>query len=620
MKVGWNLAVPPPTASVHELFHSVLPIGLLVLMSDSTPTRDEIPFREVLRRLADLHEATAERSFATSLTHLLEGSGIESRTTLFGRRGSEWHLLASNFSTTLDQQTKKLLAPRVESQTLGQALGVTSGFRTLETPSTLTVDRQDLPVTAHWVAGDDQGNELVLLFHDSVESQLDGDDEDSFVSLVDRHLEVAYARLRQAGAQHVELDLLRAKLEAINEIGELLGSLDLEILLTKLMELSLYVVGGQIGSIVLHRDSEADDGVVENAIEWGLPLEVAERVVDPDGRSLFAASMADGETRMIEAFDEESGWQYQGEGAMESYLCVPLISKNGPLGAVNLINCHASGVDAEVLTTICSLAATSVENALLYEAALEKERYAETLKIARDIQKKLYPETHPDLDWMEFAAVTESCDETGGDYYDYIESPGGVTVVVGDVSGHGIGAALHMVAARSALRATIDGGTDITSVVGRMNDQLEHDMDIDQFMTLFLGRFEKGRPLVYVNAGHDSPVIYRKKTGTIEELEATGIPVGLFEGHVYGLGQCPALEPGDVILATTDGVWEVYDKAGEQLFGRARLESCFREFCEQSDSADAIAHGILDRVNAYTGGRPARDDVTILVLRAREEA
>ena len=390
-----------------------------------------------------------------------------------------------------------------------------------------------------------------------------------------------------------------------------------QVLLTKLMELSLYVVQGQVGSIILVRDGSRS---YESPIEWGLTLEMASFFRNEEGRALYEVVVESGEAIAAQSFSPEGEFRIVDAGVhVDSYLCLPLVSKSRVLGVVNLVNSSCSAMDREVLMTICSLAATSIENALLYQDSLEKERYQESLKIARDIQMKLYPASAPDVPGFDIASRTESCDETGGDYFDFLplEDSDGMTMVIGDVSGHGIGAALHMVSARSGLRAMCGSSSSLSGVLGGLNEQLEQDMETEQFMTMFVSTLSRGEPLRFVSAGHDAPCVFRAKDRSIEQLDATGMPLGLFPGVPYTVGEVPGLASGDVLLAMTDGVWEVHDPLGEML-GKERIAEIFCELCQEHQSADRIADGILSAVNEYTAGSPQRDDVTLVVIRASD--
>ncbi len=304
---------------------------------------------------------------------------------------------------------------------------------------------------------------------------------------------------------------------------------------------------------------------------------------------------------------------------VDSYLCIPLTSQNRTIGVINIVNSLEadgfSGLDTEVLLAISGLAATSIENAILHRDSLEKERLRQSMAIARDIQQRLYPSEPPTLEeGLEVAWRTEPCDETGGDYFDFVDTPTGLAVVVGDVSGHGVGAALLMASARAGLRAALSRGIPIAEAVVSLNDQLDRDTDPDQFMTLLVLAWSPGaKSIDFVNAGHDTPCIFRKETGRIETLSATGIPIGLFPGAQYDTGTFDSLSSGDALLLTTDGVWEVADPAGRML-GKPVLLELFRGFAGYP--ADRIAEEMLKAVGDYTHHAPPRDDRTLVVFRA----
>ena len=388
----------------------------------------------------------------------------------------------------------------------------------------------------------------------------------------------------------------------------------------KLMELALYIASGQVGSILL---KDKDTGEVESRVEWGLPVVMARSFCTRDGKPVYEQVLEDGKPVLILDFGCNSEYQIDGfDVQVDSYLCIPLISKSRVLGCVNLVNSTEEGtgvaeLDREILMTISGLAATSIDNALLHVDSLEKERYRQNLSIARDIQRSFYPSSAPDIPGLDIAWRTESCDETGGDYFDFIaHSDGKLTVAVGDVSGHGIGAALLMASARSSLRAGFAHDEPLSAVMGRLNDQLEQDMEQERFMTMTIVTISMdGKPLQFVNGGHDAPCIYRAATAELEELEATGMPLGLFPSMDFAALEAAPLTCGDALLFTTDGVWEVNDPSGNML-GKQRLMEIFRKHAEKSDcSATKIAESILADVEDYTGDIPARDDVTLLVLR-----
>lgn len=511
-------------------------------------------------------------------------------------------------STELPGLADRLDPPRLDGATLSQLRGVAFGG---ELPP-VTVEGTRLPVGAVWPLG--TGSAALLLLH--------GDSGHGSSTLVvdalRRTIGHGWSRLRSRLEAEERLETSEAKLAAIGEIGKIGGSLDAEVLLTKLMEIALYIVRGQVGSIVLTDER----GGLECPVEWGLPLATALRFEDGGDGPILERVLATGEAYRSASCAGESGdLRVVGvDVQLDGYLCIPLTSQTRTLGAINIVSSNGcqgfSSLDSEVLLAISSIAATSIENAILHRHSLEQERLRQSMALARDIQQRLYPSEPPRLgENLEIAWRTEPCDETGGDYVDFVETPNGLALIVGDVSGHGVGAALLMASARAGLRQALARGVPIAEAVRNLNDQLDRDTDPDQFMTLLvLGWSEDSSTIEYVNAGHDAPGVLRAGADTIEQLPATGIPLGLFPGVEYDTGSCATLAPGDALLLTTDGVWEVTDPQGS-ILGKAVLLELFRGFADRP--AGEIVQGILAAVSEYTGHAPLRDDRTMVVLRSR---
>lgn len=556
---------------------------------------------KLLTQLPSLYGAGGHAEFVGALGDLMES--------VFG--GADFSLLLGDgegatllHCSRFPEFGKRLTAPRVAASAIRALTGAGGD------PPDLVIEGLKLPVLDVWTLPLDRRKPAYVVFHEKGEAV-----EPESVELLKMNASAALLRLVEGREVAEQLAVYQAKLGTINEVGELIGTLDLDVLLAKLMEICLYVVNAQVGSIIL-----VDDGKYRSGIEWGLPLEMARRFKDKEGRIVFERVTETGEPVLVLDFGANSEYRVEGlEVQVGCYLCIPLVSRNRHLGVINLVNpaheeSHFSELDRDLLMTISGLAATSLANALLHADSLEKERYRQSLSIARDIQLNLYPSRAPDVPWLDIGWSNESCDETGGDYFDFIGREGSLSIVVGDVSGHGIGAALLMAAARASLRATLAETLDLAHVVGRVNDQLEQDMEMDRFMTLFIATLDKesGR-LRFVNAGHDSPLVFRAATRVVEELPSTGMPLGIFPGNLFETGETAALEPGDVLLLTTDGVWEVNSPEGVML-GKERMKEMFRANAERP-AADLVVR-LLDEVRCFTHGEPSKDDVTVVALRA----
>ncbi len=238
------------------------------------------------------------------------------------------------------------------------------------------------------------------------------------------------------------------------------------------------------------------------------------------------------------------------------------------------------------------------------------------LELARAVQQNLLPIRPPVIAGFDIAGASVYCDETGGDYYDFVDrSRAGeqrLEVAVGDVSGHGIGAALLMASVRAAVRASIDAEDSPRASVERANRLLYADVADGSFMTLVLALIDAGAGTIgWVNAAHDAPSIYHCEGGTFLDTEGTDVPIGIDAGWAY-TEHTLTLPPGRTIVAIgTDGIWETEGAPG-QPFGRNRFRDLIRAGAERS--AAEICASIMGAVAEYRGPGPAADDVTLVVV------
>jgi sigma-B regulation protein RsbU (phosphoserine phosphatase) len=253
-------------------------------------------------------------------------------------------------------------------------------------------------------------------------------------------------------------------------------------------------------------------------------------------------------------------------------------------------------------------------------ALREREKMKESLALAMEIQQHLLPETPPKLDGFEIAGASCYSDETGGDYYDFIDlaelGEGKLGVTVGDITGHGIGAALLMASARAVLRShVLTHGEDLGKMFEDINEHLVRDTGDARFLTLFYGLLDsRNRTLRWVSGGHDPAVWLHGKTGHIEELEATGMVLGVMEDMEYEGSGPITLEAGDIIAVGTDGIWEAKNIEGD-MFTRRRMFDLIA--ANAGKSAEAIFKIVVDAVVAFhEGAGPQEDDITLVVIKA----
>jgi len=247
------------------------------------------------------------------------------------------------------------------------------------------------------------------------------------------------------------------------------------------------------------------------------------------------------------------------------------------------------------------------------------ERMGHSLHLAMLIQQSLLPQSPPRLEGFDIAGRIAYCDETGGDYFDYIESapPGSsrLGIAIGDVVGHGVAAALLMATARGILRSLAAIDLPPAEIVTRLNRVFLNDVPDYRFMTLlYLVLDSRDRSLRLVRAGHDPAVIYDPRGDRLTEVGGpSDIALGIEAQWVYREADQVSLAPEQTLVAGTDGIWECRNPAGEQ-FGKERYFDVIRRHA--SRPADEIAVAILDAVDAHRGARRRDDDATVIVVRS----
>ncbi|MCX6668615.1 MAG: SpoIIE family protein phosphatase [Methanothrix sp.] len=246
------------------------------------------------------------------------------------------------------------------------------------------------------------------------------------------------------------------------------------------------------------------------------------------------------------------------------------------------------------------------------EAEGKLERSKAELRIASDIQRSFLPEHIPPLQGFDLAATSIPAMEVGGDFYDFIPDDHRLGMVIADVSGKSIPAALFMALSRTIVRANATHHEKGTEVLQDANDMIAADSRSGMFVTLFYGVLdERSRSLIYANAGHPPPLLFRGD-GQLEVLEVTGIALGVIGGVEYEERQVDIL-PGGVMILYTDGVNEAINSREEQ-YGLGRLCEVVRR--SRHLPAQGIMDSILQDISLFAGGQAQFDDITMIVVKA----
>jgi sigma-B regulation protein RsbU (phosphoserine phosphatase) len=243
----------------------------------------------------------------------------------------------------------------------------------------------------------------------------------------------------------------------------------------------------------------------------------------------------------------------------------------------------------------------------------ELERRAYEMEIAGGIQQSFLPESPPRIEGVELAAVNLPAREVGGDFYDFIPvSQDKWGLVIADVSGKGVPAALFMALSRTLVRANAVGNPTVSGAIRRANDLIVEDDRANMFVTLFYSVLDpKRKTLSYVNAGHNPPVMLRREGRDIMLLAAKGIALGVMPNIELEEREI-SLREGDVVVLYTDGVTEAINDKEEQ-FGQQRLIQLIDE--GRGLPAQEIVTRIQQGVTAFSAGQPQFDDITIMVLK-----
>jgi sigma-B regulation protein RsbU (phosphoserine phosphatase) len=252
---------------------------------------------------------------------------------------------------------------------------------------------------------------------------------------------------------------------------------------------------------------------------------------------------------------------------------------------------------------------------------IERERMQQSLNLAKEVQQNLLPKNNLKVNGFDIAGKSVYCDETGGDYYDFIiiddAAEQKIGVAIGDVSGHGISSALLMATVRSSLRqrAHLPGST--AKIISDVNRLLVQDVeDSGQFMTMFFLALDTAtRQLEWVRAGHDPGIIYDPGSDSFSELGGSGIALGVDAEWIYEDNKKTDFSNGQIIFLSTDGIWEARNKKGEML-GKEPILNAIRQ--NASSDATQIIDTIFDILHKFIGDAKIEDDLTSVIIKMQD--
>jgi sigma-B regulation protein RsbU (phosphoserine phosphatase) len=338
-------------------------------------------------------------------------------------------------------------------------------------------------------------------------------------------------------------------------------------------------------------------GIVGRAVHQRHPVVVGDVSHDPD-------------------YHVSKGWE---ECSHHSEMAVPLIYKDKVIGVLALESRRTNAFGhnhAHLLQSVANNLSIAIANARLYAEQVEREQLLENeILLARDIQRAMIPDTPPSLKRFEIAARLEPALNLSGDFYDYIRlAEHKFGIMIGDVAGKGVRAAMGMAAARSITRLVARSGFGLAKMMKATNSRLHRDLARQLLVTMVYGILNtEARTFQYSNAGHNPPILM-KPDGRWRALKTGGLMLGIFDQQQYK-SETIHLQKGDVLFFYTDGLSEAHTAAPEkQEFGERRIVEVLRE--HRNQKASAIADAVLKAVTEFSADAHQHDDLTLVVIKA----
>ena len=426
---------------------------------------------------------------------------------------------------------------------------------------------------------------------------------------------LAYEIVRDVVARKQHKQEIKERDTLLRVAQKISSSLSLDKVLLSIIESLRHVVPLDSGAIFLINRETRE---IEHATDVGYPDKHRQLLKMKIGEGVSGWVAKTG--RAINVPDVKSEPRYiNADPKTKSEVAVPIRRGNQILGVFNLESHKYAAFtprQIKLLEAFAGSAAVAIQNAWLYRQTLEKRELEQDLNIARNIQQALLPHRLPNNSLVSFAAFTRASRQVGGDFYDALRlADGNISIAVADVSGKSVPGALMMVALHTIFRGELRRGRRTSEIITQVNRAFSEKITVGHFATFFHAIiYPRTKRLVYCNAGHN-PVILVKKDCNVEQLEATGIVLGIMRDAKYAEHEVQ-FEPGDVLVAYSDGITEAENERDE-LFGKERLVRFIQK--QRMETACKIKAGIIGAVEMFSQGKPNQDDITLIVAKMCEK-
>ena len=404
---------------------------------------------------------------------------------------------------------------------------------------------------------------------------------------------------------------LEELLACITSAGELLRHLELDTLLVQVLQTAMQSVRAQVGALF----TVVDDKLVP-CVSWGLRDEHVAALRYRTGITVQDEVLASGEAACLSAADIAAKLDLHAlQASLTGLLALPLATGGRRQGVVVLGNPERPfGPGQQRLAqTVCGMAAIAIDNALLVRQTLDRERLQKELDLARTVQEGMYPTSGLSVGRVQVAGAARPCNETGGDYFTYVERGGRVLPMIGDVSGHGLGAALYTTTAHAVLHQQLRAQAGLEACFLTLNESLFHSHS-GRFMTAAMVEIDPATlAFSYVSAGHN-PLLWIHD-GAPVWLESCGLPLGILLDTTFPPPPAQVLAEGDLLVLYTDGITEAANTVGE-FFGDDRLVAVTLDAARLRLPPDEVVARIYAALDAFAVGTAYADDLTLVVLAA----
>ena len=399
-----------------------------------------------------------------------------------------------------------------------------------------------------------------------------------------------------------------AHMRALIRAGcELAGHRPLLELFDLIMDLSIEAVGASRGVLML---LENDELRVRASKGEGFRISTAVRDQVLNERT----SLLVRDARLDQAL---AGRMSIVEQQIRSILAVPLQTESRVIGLIYLDSPHFvhefTKDDLSLLTVMANVAAIRIEHARLAEVEQAERLLASEMDQAAVIQRALLPTAPPCIPGIDLAGYNAACRTVGGDYYDFIPyDDGRVAVLVADVAGKGMPAAMLMSNLQARVQVLFDDPTNLAKLVAKLNRVVTNNCPPNRFISFFMGVYDtKTGIMTYCNAGHNPPLLVRCD-GSVEELKSTGVILGVLPNATFEEKTCQ-LGIGDVVVMFSDGITEACGPDSDDQFGEERLAGVLQQ--NSCDTAQSICDAVMRQLNQWMGTAPPADDITLVIAR-----